>query len=228
MKRLITMALVASVTAPSASSESQLAETESIQTAESIAETVSDAAPAEQTAEQIKAVAPKEGDVTDQIYVTKDIMFTSSTPLELAKISAYKNGTGWKQPELPNSSFTIQTVDQAKYESMKPTGSRSLSIMMPEGIYEYELMGAGFYTETENGEYLYIRATWNGLNADEYGHRENWYKTYEIFLQLVDDLLKSGNTKASEMSDITIVQVGDDKMPEYRLSVFNYLSEKPE
>lgn len=154
----------------------------------------------------------REGDTTDQIFFTNGITFTSSTPFVYGGESSAYSETIWQIKDMPYVTFHARVITDEYY---KEIAAKYSSTTKPEGIYgvaEFTLSGGvlGAFVTDAKGKELVI---YGDISLDDIISDEDYYdkvaKTGEVFLQLVDDLVKSGNASASETSGVTIVRMED-------------------
>lgn len=146
-----------------------------------------------------EAVKPQQGDVTNKMYFTEDIFFTSSTPLEFDGGTEYGSSTStgylWIDED-HNAEVDFSRGDGFIAPLFDPLNT-------PEGAYQGTMGYEGdielhFVTEGKDGEIYEIMVA-SHSDVDTYKPDEEYV---ELFLQLVEDFLNSGITAESKMSDI--------------------------
>ena len=175
--------------APASAGTSENASKESekeIGAVESVVKEVSDAIE--------EAAKPQQGDVTNKMYFTEDVSFTSSTLLEFGEWresgSLTESWYSWDKD--PNSGIAFQSGDDYAfgYSLYNPLNT-------PEGAYKSEITIDGFM-------YLYFET--EGKDGRKYGIAVNANEPTEehvaLFLQLVGEFLDSGVVTDAKMSDI--------------------------
>ena len=146
-----------------------------------------------------EAAMPQQGDITNKMYFTEDIFFTSSAPLEFEEWYASPTSTAtaylWKDEDHYAGADFIRG-DGYIVPLFNPLNT-------PEGAYQGTISYDGFIdlsfvTEGKDGEKYEIGVT-SAADVDTYKPDEEYV---ELFLQLVEDFLNSGITAESKMSDI--------------------------
>lgn len=146
-----------------------------------------------------EAAKPQQGDVTNKMYFTEDIFFTSSTSLEFDEGGEYGSSTCtgylWIDED-HNAEVDFSRGDGFIAPLFDPLNT-------PEGAYQGTMGYEGdielhFVTEGKDGE-IYEIMVGSHSDVDTYKPDEEYV---ELFLQLVEDFLNSGITAESKMSDI--------------------------
>lgn len=138
------------------------------------------------------------GDVTNKMYFTEDIFFTSSISLEFDewKTPSYSDYS-WKDEnhsggiEFMNSDYIIHL-----YKPLTTPEGEYRGVIFPEREGGY--MELTFVTEDKDGEKYEIRVV-SSIDVDIYKPDEEYV---ELFLQLVEDFLDSGIAGELKISDI--------------------------
>lgn len=142
-----------------------------------------------------EAAKLQKGDVTNKMYFTEDIFFTSSTPLEFYEWGTFSTDYQWKD-EGHAGGVNFVRGDDYIARLFDPLNT-------PEGAYQGTMSYDGyidlsFVTEGKDGEKYAIYVV-SAADVDTYKPDEEYV---ERFLQLVEDFLNSGITAESKMSDI--------------------------
>ncbi|MCM1552114.1 MAG: hypothetical protein NC092_05420 [Butyrivibrio sp.] len=146
-----------------------------------------------------EAAKPQPGDVTNKMYFTEDIFFTSSTSLEFDEGVEYGSSTS-------TGYFWIDEDHNAEVSFSRGDGFIAPlfdPLNASEGSYQGTMGYEGdielhFVTEGKDGEIYEIMV---GSHSDVATYKPD-EKYVELFLQLVEDFLNSGITAESKMSDI--------------------------
>ena len=142
-----------------------------------------------------EAAKPQKGDVTNKMYFTEDIFFTSSTPMEFDGWYTSYTSYLWKDENHYGGADFVRGDDHIVplYEPLNTPEGTYKGIMSYDGDIELS-----FVTEGKDGEKYEIYVT-SAADVDTYKPDEEYV---ELFLQLVEDFLNSGITAESKMSDI--------------------------
>lgn len=163
---------------------------------------------AKSNASNTKQVTIQEGETTDQIFFTNNITFTSSTPF--VYMGKGTTTTTWQLKDMPYATYRVGVLSDEDYERI---ASNYTGTTKPEGIYglggDFGLGYTYFFVTNAKGKKIYITGDPSLENMADDGFYDNVAKTGEVFLQLVEDLVKSGNASADETSGVTIVRQED-------------------
>lgn len=216
-KKLLILALTTmlGLTACGNKTEKPTADTQASIVSSSETESVSKEAESESVSVEVKESEPasieeKEDSTTDQISLNNDDTFTSSIPL----VAKPRNSSEemeelfyYGKEDLPDVIYLIQTIDEEVYNKHLRNEN---AVLLPEGVYRGGKINSPmlmFFTPGKDGKYYSISLwSWSqdgSAHADQKKY-DIGYQAYEVFLQLVEDLVKSDLTEASEMSDVTV------------------------
>ena len=152
-------------------------------------------------------VSVQVGETTDQIFFTNKVTFTASTPFVYMGQNDAATVTSWQIKDMPYATFNAGILTDKDYEKIASDFS---STTRPEGIYGLGgPFGFGytyFFVTRANGKPIYITGDPSLGNISVEDFDDNVAKIGEIYLQLVEDLVKSGNASASETSGVTIIK----------------------
>lgn len=145
------------------------------------------------------------GDTTDQIFFINGLTFTSSDPFVYAGDNSNSNTdmTYWTKNDTPYAEFGTMILKDEDYERISKSCQ---STARPEGMYYIYGNTFNFYTQNNKGENLRIYAATSLEIMNDNDYYDKIAQTGEVFLQLVEDLVKSGNASANETSGVTIVR----------------------
>ncbi len=146
-----------------------------------------------------EAAKPQQGDVTNKMYFTKDVSFTSSTPLEFVAWNESGSSTAiyyeWKEED-HYAYVTFGSGDGYIVDLFDPLNT-------PEGAYQGTMSYEGcielkFQTEDKDGEKYEIRV----VSADDINTYKPDEEYVKLFQKLVEEFLVSGVVTDAKMSDI--------------------------